>query len=511
MAEQTYYEYTALSGGTLQRSKLYADSERMVRAILREQGLVPIEIKKTTLQGADGQALDPMALVKERETTRRYYDVAIPAAGGENQRGEILATGEREARPQLRDRGLIPSIVAPKQLWHDLLLAGRVSTMQDAQAAARAAGRAQAFQGNRVQWAIHNLRRLFNGKIGLKEILFYSSQLSTMNEAGLSFNQSLDILSSLITNQRLRVIHEVVRLQILEGSSLADAYGLFDRELPKIFIELISVGEASGNLEQTLQRLVQHLEKQLDLQKKIQSAMSYPLIMILLICLIITGLMVFVVPTFIQLFSSFNVALPPTTKALLGMSWFMTHRWYLVPLIPLGLFLGVKGFLATRFGRQFFDLWEYRIPLFGPLIYKITISRVLHNLALFLNCGITIITALELTQQSVSNAYTSLKLEGIRVGVSQGMRLSALFEGSELFPPIINYLLIAGEESGSIDELLERGAKYIDQEVETLLKALTSAIEPLLTVVVAGAVMFVVGSLYLPLVGLLKGGTGGGI
>ncbi|HEY9898336.1 MAG TPA: type II secretion system F family protein [Pantanalinema sp.] len=502
MAEQKYFEYVAQSGETVRRATITATDERMVRAILREQGMTPIEIKRVKARVEEEEAsFGAPGGLYGREKKRSYYYIAIPTDGGENVHGEIIASNDREARQQLRERGLIPSKVEIKRLWHDLMMAGKVSTVAEIRAHARESSRPATF-GRRVAL-------LLNRRIGLKDMLFYASQLATMNEAGLSFAQSMDILSGLITNQRLRIIHEVVRQQVMEGVSLADAYRNFENELPRIFIELITVGEASGNLEHTLNRMVTYMEKQLEIQGKIRSAMTYPLIMIGLITAIVLGLTIFVVPTFVQLFDSFKVEVPVTTRMLLGFSWFVTHHWYLLPVPPVGIFLLWKGVLATKFGRQFYDLWEYRFPIFGKLVYKITISRILHNLALFLNCGITILSAIELTQQSIGNAYTSIKLEGIRVGVSQGMRLSSLFEGTELFPPMVNYLLIAGEESGSIDELLERGAKYVDQEVDASIKTLTSAIEPMLTVVVAGVVLFVVGSLYLPLVGLMKGGAGG--
>lgn len=500
MADQLYFEYVAQAGDSIRRATIPAENERMVRSILREQGMIPLEIKKKKPKLNEEGEPTPDGTAREKKQT--YFYVAIPTNGGDNVRGEVIAGTEREARQQLRERGLIPSKVEIKRLWHDLAMAGKVETVQNL--------REKALEQHKPATSLSaRIQRLFRRKIGLKDMLFYASQLCTMTEAGLSFSQSMDILSGLITNARLKVIHEVVKMQVMEGASLAESYRLFENELPPIFMELISVGEVSGNIEQTLTRLVGHLEKQLELAGKIRGAMTYPIVMIGLIILIVVGLMIFVVPTFLQLFESFDVKLPWTTRALLGMSWFITHQWYLVPLVPLGIWGSIKGFMATRFGRQFYDLWEYRVPVIGKLVHRITVSRILHNLALFLNCGITILNAIELTQQSIRNAYTSLKLESIRVGVSQGSRLSSLFEGTGLFPPMVNYLLVAGEESGAIDELLEKGAKYVDQEVEATIKALTSAIEPILTFVVAGVVMFVVGSLYMPLMGLMKGGNHG--
>jgi type IV pilus assembly protein PilC len=533
MPDLKTFEYMAHAGKEIRRATIEAENERSVRALLREQGMVPIDIKvakapkagedrdetkrgailsrgttkslsqdakSTGGAGGPGGALGPAApnaIIRAKSKT--YFYTAIPGEGGPPVKGEIIAQTERDARQMLREQGLVPSKVEIKQLWHDLAMAGRVDTVADKRAKARAASNPNA---NTLSARI---RRVLNRKIAAKDVLFYASQMCTMNEAGLSFAQTMDILSGLIQNPRLWVIHETVRTSVLEGASLAEAYARYENELPRIFIELITVGEASGNLEQTLKRLVEHLEKQGELTAKIKGALTYPIIMIVLIILIVIGLMIFVVPTFIQLFASFDVKLPPTTQMLIDTSKIITTKGYLIPLPFAAVYAAGKLIMGNRVGRQLFDLWEYKIPIYGKLVHKVTVSRILHNLALFLNCGISIINAIELTQQSITNAYTSLKLEGIRSGVAQGARLSTLFDGTGLFPPMVNYLLVAGEESGAIDELLEKGAKYVDKEVDGAVKAMMAAIEPLLTVLVAGVVLFVVGSLYLPLTQLMKG------
>lgn len=489
-----------------------ARDEREVRAILREQGLVPIEIKrswnadKLKPKSADLSSFKELfASPPENmpDSGQVFYYKAVVTETGEASEGDIVAENEREVRHILRGRGMLPSIVRQKKTLHSFFNAKGAKAPESIEKKPKKIKEKK--KSASLHW-IDRLSQLMIQEVPATEILFYVSQLATMNESGLAFSQSMEILTNLISHKQLKRIHIAVREEIMQGVSLTEAYRKYEKELPRLFIELISVGEVSGNLDHALQRLKSYLESQIELNKKIKGAMTYPMVMIGLITLIVMGLMIFVVPTFVQLFSSFKVELPPNTKALLALSWFITHQGYLIPIIGIGGFFGFRAFMGSSVGRQVKDFLEFRLPIVGNLAYKITISRILHNLGLFLNCGITILNALDIILDSATNKTVITKLNIIRSGITSGERLSSLFIKTELFPPLVNYLLIAGEEAGAVDELIERGAVYVDKEVEGAIKMLTSAIEPMLTVVVAGVILFVVGSLYLPLVGLMKGG-----
>lgn len=507
MDERHFFRYTALSGHETKKETVEARNEREVRAILREQGLVPIEIKRS--KSADKPKLKSTELPSFKElfaappeekpdSGQVFYYKAVTTETGEIKEGNVVAENEREVRQILRGRGMLPSVVHQKKTLHSFFPGKGSKAPKEIKEKPKKEPASN-------QWS-ERFSQLMISEVPATEILFYVSQLGTMNESGLAFSQSMEILTNLITHKQLKRIHIAVREEIMQGVSLTEAYRKYEKELPRLFIELISVGEVSGNLDHALHRLKSYLESQVELNKKIKGAMTYPLVMIGLISLIVMGLMIFVVPTFVQLFSSFKVELPPNTKALLAMSWFITHQGYLIPIIGFGGFVGFKAFMGSAVGREVKDFLEFRLPIVGNLAYKITISRILHNLGLFLNCGITIVSALDMILESATNKTIITKLNLIRTGITSGERLSSLFIKTELFPPLVNYLLIAGEEAGAVDELIERGAIYVDKEVEGAIKMLTSAIEPMLTVVVAGVILFVVGSLYLPLVGLMKGG-----
>jgi type II secretory pathway component PulF len=507
------WEYTAHAGNTIRKDVMEAETEKEVRAWLREQGLFPLEIKiapkkkvdyvdklkaafKPIDEGRKRKSLDDVKIQKKKV----FIYTAVPFSGGDELKGEISAVDDRTARQMLRERSLFPTKMGPKPFYYDF--------MPTSSKIAESVEQQRKEKSQQVT-AVENLfdrfapKAISMRKIPIKEMVFYVQQMSTMMDAGLSVSQTLDILNGNIQNRRLLKINTDVLGKIYEGISLSEAFGEHRNYLPDVFVELISIGEQSGNMEETTIRLAEYLEKTAEIQRKVKSAMSYPTVLVGLIMLIVMGLMLFVVPTFIKLFDEFKLDLPPMTKFLLGMSAYLQKFWWTVPLYVMGLMFLVSWFMRTSIGKAFWDRIEYKIPLLGKLQYKVTISRILYNLALFLKCGVPITTTLEAVREATRNFLLSAKIEEIRLGIVQGARMATLFEASALFPNFVNHLLIAGEESGAMDELLLKGAKYVDQEIEQSIKALTSAIEPIMTVVIAGIVLFILGSLYMPLIGLM--------
>ncbi len=507
------FEYTAHAGNTIRKDVMEAESEKEVRAWLREQGLYPLEIKiapkkqvdyvaklkeafKPVEEGRKKRPSDDVKILKKKA----YIYTAVPFSGGDDIKGEISAVDERTARQMLRERSLFPTKMRVKPFYHDFLpTSSKIAESVEQQRKEKTA------QVSAVDALVDRFapKAISMQKIPIKEMVFYTQQLATMMEAGLSVSQTLDILNGNIKNRRLLKINTDVLNKIYEGISLSDAFGEHKAFLPDVFVELISIGEQSGNMEETTMRLSDYLEKTAEIQRKVKSAMSYPTVLVGLIMLIVIGLMLFVVPTFIKLFEEFKLDLPPTTRALLGMSAYIQNFWWTIPLYVFGVMFLSSWFMRTSVGKALWDRVEYRVPLLGKLAYKVTISRMLYNLALFIKCGVPITTTLESVREATRNFLLAAKVEEIRLGIVQGARMATLFEASALFPPFVNHLLVAGEESGAMDELLLKGAKYVDQEIEGAIKALTSAIEPIMTLVIAGIVLFILGSLYMPLIGLM--------
>ncbi len=479
--------------------------------MLRGQGLYPLEIKEAKKPrrdlwaelkaqfATDRTEREAILEGQKQSKKRKYYFEAMPVTGGDLIQGDIMAPDARAARQMLREQGLTVGVLEPKQFWHDF---------RPKQAAAML----QLGDEARAKAAPRNLRQQLSDtflpkRIAMKHMAFYTQQMATMLDAGLSVNQTMDILQEGLTDPRLIMVNREVKNKIMEGVGMGEAFSAFDRYLPPVFIDLIAVGELSGNLEETLKRLAEYFEKELEIQAKIKNALAYPTILVVLIVAIVIGMMLFIVPSFLDLFAEFNLTLPWTTKTLLATSAFVSAKWWTLPLFAGGFYVAWRWFVSTRIGSVIVDFFEYKVPLIGKLKYKVLIARMLHNLSLILRCGVPIMVALDQVRSGIQNRNIALKLGEIRTGVAQGLRVSTLFQASGLFPPFIVHLLVAGEESGAIDDLMTKGAKYMDAEVEQGVKSMTTAIEPILTVMVAGTVLFILGSLYMPLMGLMGSGS----
>lgn len=476
--------------------------------MLREQGFVPVEIKAAPKPKRDWlaelkaqfapKAPDQANRKRRRGRKRTYYFEAIPVHGGDLIHGNIRAEDLKSARQMLRDQDLAVGVLEPKRFWHDFRPRDAAAMLKLSETGKKAIPL--------------TLRQKFSEiflpkRVPLKQLNFYTQQLATMLDAGLSVSQTLDILQEGITDPQLAMVNREVRARIMEGVGMGDAFSAYDRYLPPVFIDLVSVGELSGNLEETLKRLAEYFEKELEIQAKIKSALSYPTVLMVLIVLIVIGMMIFIVPSFLDLFAEFKLTLPWTTKTLLATSAFVTTKGWTLPFFAFGGFAAWRWFTTTQIGSTILDFIEFRIPLLGKIKYKVQIARILHNLALILRCGVPVMVALEQVRQGVQNQTVAMKLGDIRAGVAQGVRVATLFQASGLFPSFVVHMLVAGEESGAIDDLLAKGAKYMDQEVDQGVKAMTTAIEPILTVLVAGTVLFILGSLYMPLMGLMGSGS----
>ncbi len=498
----------AHDGESYAHSEVEAYTPRDARASLRGSGLVPVDlaehVEPIDIMGSLKKLIEPSDAEKRERRPRQkiaprgtFFFKAIPSAGGDMIQGDIMSADIKSARTMLKERGLTPISIEIKRPWHGFSVGKSKGLKMQLGGADK----------KRKSGLSAILEIFIPQQIPLKDLVFYVQQLSTMLDAGLTIAQTLTILDNSITHATLLGINADVRERIYEGTSLGEAYGKYEINLPSIFIELVAVGEASGNLEETMKQLNAYLERQMETMAKIKSALTYPIILLVMIVFIVIGLMLFVVPNFMELFKEFKVTLPWTTQTLLAASAFVQTKWWLLPVYPIGFFFAWRWIISTRVGCYLFDLVEFKIPLIGKLRYQVTVARILHNLALLLRCGVTILSALQQCRQGAQNQFVAAKMEGVQNAVSQGVRMAAAFEASGLFPPFVNHMLLAGEESGSIDELMGKGARYVDTEIDRAVKGLTAALEPIMTLLVAGIVLFVLGSLYMPMMGLMgKGG-----
>ncbi|KAA0225571.1 MAG: Type II secretion system protein F [Fimbriimonadales bacterium] len=332
------------------------------------------------------------------------------------------------------------------------------------------------------------------GKVKLTNLSLFCRQFSTMVDAGVSLVRCLDVLGQQTSDAKLRRIIADIGERVEGGESLSRAMQRHPRTFSNLFIGLVRAGEVGGVLEESLQRLSHFLEKDVELRRKIKSAVTYPVLVIIFALAIVIALVVFVVPEFIKLFRDLGMKyedFPTATKILIDTSNFITQRWWAI-LIGLVLFLLVwKAFVSTQFGRRVVDRIKLKIPVFGKLHHKICLARFSRTLGTLLTSGVPILQAMETVAGTVGNHIIADAVLESRARIREGDRIADPLEKSRQFPPMVTHMISVGEESGSLDYMLQKIADFYEGEIEATLASLTSALEPVLIVALGVIVGFI--------------------
>lgn len=336
------------------------------------------------------------------------------------------------------------------------------------------------------------------GKVGLKDLAVFSRQFATMINSGLSLIRALNILGEQTENDKLAAITQEIRNDVEEGQPLSEALAKHE-VFPKLYVAMVRAGETAGNLDDVLIRVADTLEADLELRRKVKSALTYPMVVLVLALLCVIIMLIFIVPTFVGMFESMGGELPLPTKILLAMSNFLQSFWYIVILAPIAAWQGFKHARKRADVRFRLDQLKLKAPVFGPLFHKLAIARFARNLSGLLRAGVPILSALEITGDTVNNGVVGNALEDVRDSVKEGEAVSAPLENHAVFPPMTVQMLAVGEETGQMDLLLEKIAEFYDQEVKASTESLTAMLEPLMIAVLGGIVGSMVIALYMPM------------
>lgn len=351
--------------------------------------------------------------------------------------------------------------------------------------------------------SIPELKRIFE-TVPQQEIIIFSRQLATLFGAGVPLTRSLFALERQAASERFREIVKGVREDVEGGSALADAL----RRHPKVFSELycsmVEAGEAGGILDSVLTRLAFMLEKAAENRAKIKSATLYPKIVVAGIAVAVFILMSFVVPRFATLYSSFKVELPLPTRALIAVSGVFTGYWHLIIAAAVLAFLAAKAFLRTEKGRVARDSAALKIPVFGPIILKSVLSRFARVLGALYKSGLPILQSLDIVSRAVDNRVISAEIRRISTEVKAGKSLSEELGRSPQFPPMVVQMVAVGEDTGNLDEMLEKVAQYYDQEVDSAIRNLTTTLEPILLSFIFAIVLFLALAIFIPMWDIVK-------
>lgn len=334
------------------------------------------------------------------------------------------------------------------------------------------------------------------------DLVLFTRQLATMIEAGISLVQAMTALYEQCDPKRqknLRAVIGDVTARVQGGETFHESIGKHPRVFNRLFVSMVKAGEAGGLLSEILDRLAGFLEASARLRKKVKSAMTYPAIVISIAFLITTFLIVRVVPVFGEIFKDFGAKLPAPTQFLIDLSDFIRARWYFMILGIVGVFVALRAFLRSTRGRQLSDRWKLKLPVFGPLIHKICMSRFARTFAQLIRSGVPILEVLDIVGGTSGNHVVEESIKGVSGDVEKGDNLSVALSKKKIFPPMMLRMVAAGESTGRIDTMLEKMADFWDEEIEAMLDALTSLIEPLLIVFLGVIVGGIVIAMFLPI------------
>ena len=345
-------------------------------------------------------------------------------------------------------------------------------------------------------------------KITLDDQVLLTRQLYALTKAGIPIIRALNGLAESSENRRLAEVLNAIATSLISGSELATAFRQFPKIFSPIFISMIHVGENTGRLDLAFKKLTAHLELERETKKRIKSATRYPIFVVSAILLAMTVINVMVIPSFSSVFAKLGADLPIATRMLIASSEFTINYWWLILLVVVGGTFAWLKFVKTPEGHLWWDTKKLRLPLFGSLFKRIALSRFSRSFAMMLASGVPILKALSIVSESVGNKSIGVAVEDMSRGIERGERLTSTAAATGLFTPLVLQMMSVGEETGSVDTLLDDVADFYEEEIDYELKQLADSIEPILLVFLGCLVLVLALGVFLPIWDL-SGAMGG--
>ena len=350
-----------------------------------------------------------------------------------------------------------------------------------------------------------DVQRLFRSdRVSIKELTLATRLLATLSNAGLPLINALVALSDQVESTTLKRIVVDIKEKVEQGSSLAKALGAYPKVFPRLYVNMVASGEASGTLDSVLENLADYYEGQMELRRKISAALFYPILMFGVCTLIVIALVSFVVPKIVDIFIKQKVALPLPTRIVIGFSDALTGYWYLLIAIGLLILYLFQYYYRQPKGRNQVDHFLLRAPLFGMLYRKIATARISSTLGTLLNGGVELLAALDIVRNIVGNVHLRKALEDARDGVREGRSLSKELAKGGYFPTLLPQMVAIGEKSGRLEAMLSKAGKAFTNDVNATVAGLTTLISPIMTIVLGGLVFFIVMAVLLPMTQMMN-------
>jgi len=342
----------------------------------------------------------------------------------------------------------------------------------------------------------------FGSKVSTKDKVIFSRQLATMLNAGLPLAQSLNTVEEQTANKALKQVIGSVAGDINGGASLADSFAKYPKIFNQVFIALVRAGETSGTLDKSLERLADQQEHDADMLSKIKGAMVYPAIVLAVIVAVVGFMLVALVPQVKMLYADMNKQLPGTTELLVAVTDFLIGFWYIVAAVLVGVVILLKRWIATDGGRKAWDTTKLNMPMFSPLFRKLYMARFSRTAETLLASGVPLLETLKICSDAVNNSVVKEEILHATQKVKNGKPLSESLSGEEYILPFVPQMIKIGEQSGGIDGMLGKVADYYEKEVDNAIRAISTTIEPILMVVMALMIGFIVVAVLMPIYSL---------
>lgn len=422
----------------------------------------------------------------------KFHYIALDQ-NGQEVAGELDASTEAEAINLLRQSQLYPTQVAQEGK-------GDAAVKKRAKSTAAPKGKGKAVKAGA------------NAKVKAKVLMIFTRQLATLIDSGLPLLRGLTVLARQEPNPVMKSTVTTIADNVQTGSTFSETLSQYPKIFNKLYINMVKAGELGGVLEIVLNRLAEYQEKAQKLKNKVVAAMVYPIIVMVIAVLIMVFLMLVIVPRFEKIFEDMlgdANKLPGLTKVVIGFSRWMGANFIYLVIATVVIVVGWKLYSATVGGRRVIDRLKLKMPLFGDVQRKTAISRFSRTLGTLVTSGVPILQALNITRETAGNVVISDAITKVHDAVKEGESMVAPLESSNVFPPMVISMVDVGEETGQLPEMLLKIADVYEDEVDNAVSALTSMLEPLMIVLLAVVVGVIVMALFLPLIEVIKGLSGG--
>jgi len=357
--------------------------------------------------------------------------------------------------------------------------------------------------GEGVKSPIAKSWQLFD-RVKAEDLIVFSRQLATLVTSGISFIRSLDTLAEQTKSKQLRKIIEEVRREVERGSSFSEALAKFPKVFSTLYISMVKVGEEAGVLDDILNRLASLLEHDATTRARLKAATRYPVIVIVSMIIAFFVLTTFVVPKFASIYQASKVALPFPTRVLIFLNKTIRTYWPLLLASAAGVVFAFRAYIKTPSGRWNFDKFKLKVPIIGAVVEKTVMSRFARIFSTLYRSGIPMLHALDIVSGTLGNIIIARAVEVIKESVREGKGLAVPMASTMVFPPMVTQMVAVGEETGALDDMLTKVSDYYDLEVEYAIKNLSTTLEPVLLLFIAGGVLFLALGTFLPIWDMMK-------